>query len=269
MSAEPQNYIVTEQPAPGIRVIKLNRPERLNAFRAEMLPMLIDAFHAASADEGCRVVILTGEGRGFCSGRDVKMDAAGESERPARKRLALQDEIAELALHMQAMDPVIIAAVKGPAVGVGFALAVAADIRIAGESAQFLTGAVRIGLVSGDMGTSFKVPALIGAGRAMELFVTGRGVGAEEAERIGLVNRMVPDDALMDAAMEMALSIVDNPPFAVSQSKKMVWAGVEHSSLRAAVTLESRTQILAIQMNDFKEAVKARAEKRPPRYTGT
>jgi enoyl-CoA hydratase len=162
----------------------------------------------------------------------------------------------------------VIAAVNGAAAGAGFALALGSDIRIAAQSARFHVAAVKLGLSGGECGMSYLLPRQIGSARALELLLTGRPIDAAEAERIGLVARVVPDEALIDAALEMAAAIVANSPLAIWLTKQVVWSNLDASSFESAIELENRTQVLASMSRDSVEAMRAFVEKRPAVFTG-
>jgi enoyl-CoA hydratase len=262
--------VLTSQPQAGVTLLTLSRPERLNAMSHELVADLHDALDAVAADADCRVVVITGAGRGFCSGLDLKgtgtapgADGLGGSP---QGRLAGQQHIARLIPHLRSLRQPVIAAVNGPAAGGGLALALGADIRIAAESARFNVAFVRIGLSGCDIGVSWLLPRLVGASRAWELMLTGRLIDAAEAERIGLVVRVVPDGEVVDAALETAGLIAGNSPFGVWMTKEVMWSNLETSSLHAGIDLENRTQILTTFSEDMQEAMTAFLEKRPPAF---
>ncbi|MBV9510821.1 MAG: enoyl-CoA hydratase/isomerase family protein, partial [Caulobacteraceae bacterium] len=172
--------ILIERPEPGVAVLRLNRPEALNAFTPAMMQAYHEALNAIDQDAEVRVVVLAGEGRGFCSGLDLKsvaLEPGGAHHGPIAS-MALQELFGASTPRMRRLRQPIVAAVRGPAVGVGFALALAADVRVVGRSAKFLVGAVKIGLSAGETGISYHLPRLIGAGRAFEVMLTGRPIAA-------------------------------------------------------------------------------------------
>lgn len=264
-----EQMIVVESPASDIRVIRLNRPRRLNAFTREMVLAFNGHLDAIAADTTVRAVILTGAGRGFCSGQDVA--AADQRNRAAPsgtvERLAWQEQFTGMGRRLRAMPQVVIAAVNGPCAGAGLAIALAADIRVAARSASFLIASVRLGLSAGESGMSYFLPRLIGAARAFEIMLTGRPVGAEEAERIGLCARLVEDGTALDEAIGLARTILANSPFAIAHTKRLMWDNLD-APYAAAIELENRTQILASLTDDYKEATAAFTEKRAPIFTG-
>jgi enoyl-CoA hydratase len=165
------------------------------------------------------------------------------------------------------MPQLVVAAVNGPAVGAGMAIALSSDVRLIAPSARFLVAAVRIGLSGGESGLSYLLPRMIGASRAFDILLTGRAIDAEEAERIGLCVRIVEGDALIDAALDYARTVLANSPFSVRHTKRMMWDNLDLSH-EAALELENRTQILATMTRDYDEAVAAFTEKRPPSFQG-
>jgi enoyl-CoA hydratase len=261
--------IKISRPRDGVTLLTLDRPDRLNAMNHELVADLHDALDDVAADHACRVAILTGAGRAFCAGLDLKgagspvgIDGLGR----AQAGLKSQQHIAALVPHMRAVPKPIIAAVNGAAAGGGLALTLGSDIRVAAESARFNVAFVRIGLSGCDVGVSYLLPRLVGASRAFELMLTGRFVDAAEAERIGLVSRVVPDGEVVDAALECAELIVANSPFGVWMTKEVMWSNLEAGSLQAAIDLENRTQILTTFTEDMPEAMRAFLEKRAPKF---
>jgi enoyl-CoA hydratase len=258
-----------DQPDEGVTRITLNRPERLNAMNAVLIAELHQTLAGIAVDRACRVVVLTGAGRGFCAG----IDLTGYGDAPGSEDLdrvgatfAIQTHIASVVPQLRALPQPVIAAVNGPAAGGGLALALASDIRIASSTARFNVAFVRLGLSGCDIGVSWLLPRLIGASRAWELMLTGRIIDAEEADRIGLVLRVVPDDALQEAALQTASLIAANAPWGIRMTKEVMWSQLEVGSLQAGIDLENRTQVLTSMSNDMQEAVAAFLEKRPPQY---
>ena len=258
-----------DQPHEGVTRITLDRPARLNAMNAALIADLHQALAGVAADRACRVVVLTGAGRGFCAGLDLAgYGAAPRSENLDRvgATFATQTDIAALVPRLRALPQPVIAAVNGPAAGGGLALALASDIRIASASARFNVAFVRLGLSGCDIGVSWLLPRPIGASRAWELMLTGRIIDAAEADRIGLVLRVVADDELETATLETAGLIAANAPWGVRMTKEVMWSQLEVGSLQAGIDLENRTQVLSSMTNDMQEAVAAFLQKRPPHY---
>jgi enoyl-CoA hydratase/carnithine racemase len=262
--------VVVEPVRPGISKITLNRPERLNAMNYDLVSGLHDALDQLADDRSCRVIVLTGAGRGFCAGLDLSEGASPPSTRGMGRvhaGLTVQKMIAGLVPKMRAMPQPIIAAVNGPASGGGLGVALASDVRIAAASARFNVAFIRIGLSGCDIGVSWMLPRLIGASRAFELLLTGRLIDATEADHIGLVTRVVPDGDVVDSALETADLIAANSPFGVRMTKEVMWSQLEIGSLQAGIDLENRTQLLTSFTADTAEAMSAFVEKRSPTFT--
>ena len=254
-------------PIPGVALLTLSRPEKLNAMTAELVQSLHDHLDEIAIDPDVRVVVLTGAGRGFCAGLDLGgYGVTPNTERMGRTQagFATQKHIASLIPHLRSLPQPVIAAVNGPAAGGGFALVLGSDIRLAGRSAKFNAAFIRIGLSACDIGTSWLLPRLIGAARAQELMLTGRVFSSAEAERIGLVIERVPDDHLLELALAKADLIMSNTPFGVALTKEGMWTALEIPGMQAAIDLENRQQIMASATADHREAMMAFLEKRPP-----
>jgi len=261
--------VLSERLTPQIALLTLDRPERLNAMTHELVADLHSALAEVRNDRECRVVILTGAGRGFCAGIDL--GGAGPAPHSdgwgqVGSGMKTQQHIAKLIPHMRALPQPIIAAVNGPAAGGGLALALGSDVRVAAESARFNAAFVRIGLSGCDIGVSYLLPRLVGASKAFEMMLTGRLIDAREAEAMGLVSRVVPDGDAVAAAVEIAEEIAANSPFGVWMTKEVMWSNLEAGSLQAAIDLENRTQILSSMTGDMREAVAAFFEKRPAEF---
>src|SRR5277367_2684738 len=218
--------VLVEEPAPHVVQLALNRPEQLNAMTAELCEALHVELRRIAAERSCRAVILTGAGRGFCAGVDLRGYGAAPgndgSDEP-RDRLANQEHMSRLVLGLRTLPQPVIAAVNGPAAGLGLALALGCDIRYAATDAAFRAAFINIGLSNCDMGTSWLLPRLIGASRSHELMLTGRRVSAEEALRIGLVADVVPDGELAERAVEAAVQIASLAPWGVRLTKRGIW----------------------------------------------
>ena len=263
-NTEPE-LVQIEWPQPGVALLRLNRPDRLNALSPEMVAAIPDALTTVANERACRVIILTGAGRGFCAGLDLHATASasdGFGRGPARM-LEGQERFSSMIAKLRSLRQPVIAAVNGAAAGAGFALALGSDIRIASQSARFHVAAVKLGLSGGECGMSYLLPRYVGAARAFELLLTGRPFDAAEAERIGLVARVVADEELVEAALEIAAAIVSNSPLAMRLTKQVVWTNLDASSFESAIELENRTQVLASMSGDSAEAMRAFVEKRP------
>jgi len=254
------------QPADGVTQLTLNRPEKLNALTYDLVQELHAALDAVDRDHGCRVVILTGAGRGFCAGLDLNgfgtVPGTEELGRP-QQGLAVQQYIATLVPRLRDTRQPVIAAVNGACAGGGFAIALASDIRICSQSARFGTAFVRLGLSGCDIGVSWLLPRLIGASRAWELLLTGRVFDAAEADKLGLVTQCVADDAVLATALEHAERIKANSPFGVWMTKEVMWSNLETGSLQSGIDLENRTQILASLTEDSRRAMSGFLSRQP------
>jgi enoyl-CoA hydratase/carnithine racemase len=252
----------------NIACVTLNRPERLNAIDGSLIDAMDDALDALGSGE-FRAAILTGAGRGFCAGADLS--GTGEAwtkagpHTPAFKiNYDAQVRLAELYLRLYELPIPVIAAVNGVAVGGGLAFALHCDVRIASRQARFGSVFIKAGFSSMDMGTSYLLPKIVGAGVARELMLTGRIIDADEAYRIRLVHEVVAPDDLMTAALAMARSIAGNNAYGVWQTKIGLNAALDAPSLRHAMEIENRTQILSGFTNNPLEAARAHQEKRAP-----
>jgi enoyl-CoA hydratase len=264
-----EELLIVEEPAPHVRRLTLNRPERLNTITAELCEALHERLREIERDRSCRAVVLTGAGRGFCAG----LDLAGYGRAPgndgsdeSRDRLANQQHMSRLVLGLRALPQPVIAAVNGPSAGFGLALALGCDIRFAAAEAVFRAAFINIGVSNCDMATSWLLPRLIGASRSHELMLTGRRVGAEEALRIGLVADVLPQDALASRALEAAGQIAELAPWGVQLTKQGMWAALEIPSEQAAVEYEDRQQIMATFGAAPPEAIGAFLEKRAAEF---
>jgi enoyl-CoA hydratase/carnithine racemase len=255
----------------NIARITLNRPERLNAIDGSLIDG-VDAALDALGGGGFRVAILTGAGRGFCAGADLSgtgqawTKPASPATPPFKINYDSQVRLADLFTRIYELDIPVIGAVNGVAVGGGLAFALVCDIRVASENARFGSAFIKAGFSSMDMGTSYLLPKIVGAGVARELMLTGRIIDAAEAYRIKLVHEVVAPDALMSAALEVARSIAANNAYGVWQTKIGLNAALDAPSLRHAIEIENRTQILSGFTNNPVEAAKAHREKRAPNW---
>jgi enoyl-CoA hydratase len=262
--------VIVERLQYGVTRLTLNRPGKLNALDEPTFELLHEAITEIDADEACRVVVLTGAGRAFCAGFDLVGGGydgdAASSPRSMPQLLRGQARISDIVARMRRLRPAIVARVNGPAAGAGLALALAADIRVASESAVFIVAPVKIGLSGGEMGISYLLPRLVGLSRATELSLTGRKLGAGEARDWGLVSRLVGGDDLDSAVKEVVEQLLANSPFSISMTRELLAANVDAPSLEHALLLENRTQVLAGYGPDMAEAVHAFREKRPPAF---
>lgn len=262
MSSE---HVRFEVPRPGIGVVTLARPDRLNALTFAMFDELVEVCDRVDAAQDVRALVVTGEGRGFCAGLDLD-DAQQLAGMEAEEMLRGQEGWAGAVARVRHLRTPVIAAVNGPAAGAGLALCLAADVRIGSEAARFNAAFVRIGLTGGDCGVSWLLPRIVGFGHASELLLTGRVVDADEAYRIGLVNRVVAAAELLPRVFDLAEDIARNSPFGVRLTKQVLQSNVDAPSLEAAIELENRNQVLATRTADMAEALTAFREKRAPRF---
>jgi enoyl-CoA hydratase len=259
--------VLRREVEPGIHLLELNRPARFNAISRELLEDLHAELELLAVDRSARVVVLTGRGRGFCAGLDLVEGIRDLANDTAPERMRGQKRIAALMTGLRELPQPVIAAVNGPAAGGGLALALASDVRIAGEAARFGDAFVRIGLSGCDVGVSWLLPRLIGASRAFELMLTGRVIDAADADRIGLVSRVVPDEELLETALTVAREIIANSPFGIRMTKDVMWSQLEIGSMAAGIALENSTQITTSYSTDQPEAAAAFLERRPPEFT--
>lgn len=255
----------------AIGMLTLNRPDKLNAISLELISELRDFFGSMKDDLQTRVIILQGRGRAFCAGLDLSEwntkfsgeHGMGDVQYAYHK---IQQPIADIVVRMRHAPQPIIAAVRGYAVGAGLSISLAADVRIAGESARFNPAYIRIGLSGCDIGSSYFLPRLIGLSRASEFLLTGRFIDAATADRFGLVSRVVPDEQVEAAALEIAGEMVAISPYGLRMTKETLAQSVDAPSLESAVEMENRTQILCALTQDAKEGPRAFLEKRAPVY---
>jgi len=251
-----------------IATITLNRPDRMNALSTTMLRELIAAVNDVASDDDTRVVILAAAGKVFCSGADVSEGGktSGLSGTPNEMRRNLQETYQSVALGLRRLYKPTIAMVNGAAVGAGCDFAFACDMRVGSERAKFRNGFVKVGLIPGGGGT-WLYTRLMGLGRGLEFLFTGDFLEAEEAQRIGVLNKLVPDGELEGATMELARKIAQNPPLAVQTSKMMAYRALD-TDLEAALEMSAAYQALALSSEDHREGVNAFMEKREGQFKG-
>jgi enoyl-CoA hydratase/carnithine racemase len=263
------DVLLTESPAENVRVLTMNRPDQLNAMNAELCEALHSELARCELDRSCRAIVITGAGRGFCAGVDLRgygSAPGNDGSDEARDRLGNQQHMSRLILRVRATPQPVIAAVNGPAAGFGLALALGSDIRLAASPAVFRAAFINIGVSNCDMATSWLLPRLIGASRAHELMLTGRKFGAEEAERIGLLSGVAEPGDLLPRAIETARQVAAWSPWGTRLTKQGMWAALEIPSEQAAVEYEDRQQIMALGGNAPAEAISAFLEKRPASF---
>jgi enoyl-CoA hydratase len=261
--------VVRGDPRAGVVQLTLSRPDRLNALTTTLVESLHDHLRDVARDPACRALVLTGAGRGFCAG----LDLGGYGEPPGTEDVGkvqlhwtVQRRIAALVQEIRRLPQPVVAAVNGPAAGGGLALVCASDIRIASSEAVFATSFIRIGVTGCDIGTSWLLPRLVGAGRAHELMMTARRFDAAEALRIGLLADVVAPDDLPGRVDEMLDALLQAPPMSMSLTKQGMWLALEMPSFDAAVELENRQQILTLMTGDAEEARRAYVRNEVPTY---
>jgi enoyl-CoA hydratase len=241
-----------DRPHDGVVVVRLNRPARLNAINETMQTELREALADLAADRSVHAVVLTGSGRGFCAGidmRDFGPDVP-EATAPALDRMRFQEKMAALAEAVRALPQPVIAAVNGPCVGAGLALCLAADIRICSTAASFGNAAILLGLSGAEMGMSYHLPRIVGTSVAADWMLTGRIVTAAEADRRGLVSGLVEPDGLADRAIELASLIAGLAPLGVRLTKRALQVNTDAPSLPSALELENRNQVISHASDD-------------------
>jgi enoyl-CoA hydratase len=262
--------VLVDHPVPHVAVVTLNRPDRLNALSIDLAVALDATLAEVGAENDTWVVVLTGAGRGFCSGLDLKdygvlpgVDGLTVGRIAQRSMRAYS----RLVLTLRRLPQPVIAAVNGPAYGGGMCLALAADLRLAARSAVFNATGIVNGLTSTEMAAGWLLPRLIGASRANDLLLTGRAVDAEEAAAIGLVSRVVDDGAALPTALEAASDMCRFSPYGLSMTKNVLWASLEVGSLETAIELEDRNQLMLGFTENLAEAIRAFDAGREPVYT--
>ncbi len=256
----------------GVATITLNRPERMNAFTDVMIREWAQALDDARLDRDVRAVILTGAGRGFCAGADLKGGMIGESSpgdappSPAERRNWLRDGVHAVPRAVQLLDKPYIAAVNGAAVGAGMDMASMADIRIASEHAKFAMSYVKVGLVPGDGGCYF-LPRILGVAKALEMIWTGDFIDAQESLRLGYVSQVVPGDDLVATATAFARRLAEGPAVAMQLAKRLVYRGLD-ASWHEAFEEAGQAMAIAQSTEDAREGPRAFVEARPPKFVG-
>ena len=269
--SENSNFVLVDRPVPGVALVTLNRPERMNSMAFDVMVPLRSVLQELTYDNSVRAVVLTGAGRGFSSGADHKSaGSVPHIDGLTRPSYALRsmEVLDDVLLALRKMHQPVIAAVNGAAIGGGLCLALACDIRVAGESAYFRAAGINNGLTASELGLSYLLPRAIGTSRAFEVMLTGRDIDAAEAERIGLVSRTVPDADLLDVCYQMGERIASFSRPGIELTKRTLWSGLDAGSLEGHMQAEGLGQLFVRLLTaNFEEAVAARAEKRPPVFT--
>jgi enoyl-CoA hydratase len=261
-------FVVIDRSHPRVPVVRLNRPERINALGASLVADAKAAFAELHRDRDAAAIVLTGAGRGFCAGADLSGEDDPAPDTHGRGRVGLvyrsQEHLAELVLAINESDKPVIAAIHGAAVGGGLALALACDLRVATSSTRFGSVFIRVGLSSCDVGVSYFLPRIVGVTRAMELMLTGRHFSGDEAYAYGMLNAVVPEGEHVRAALALADEIAENSEYGIWMTKRGLWTNLDAPSLRHAIELENRTQVLGTFTGNMTEAAEAFRERRPP-----
>ncbi|MHA1379736.1 MAG: enoyl-CoA hydratase/isomerase family protein [Candidatus Helarchaeota archaeon] len=273
--------IIFEKRENSIWIVRLNRPDKLNALSIQLLEEFNEILDYLEWNFDCRVLIITGMGKAFCAGLDLKeFPLIRKAKSPEKYKhhqflntgdviktnFYAQKWIANVILKMRRVPQPIIAAVNGAATGGGFTIAMAADIRIASEKARFNNAFIKIGVSGTDLGSSYFLPRLIGLSRASELLYTGRFMDAQEADRIGFVSKVVPHDELMKTADAMAHEMITKSPLGLRLTKEGINMAIDSPSLEATILMENRNQVITASTKDAPEGVISFFEKREPKY---
>jgi enoyl-CoA hydratase len=262
------SFVTIEKPRDHVSLITLNRPERMNAMAFDVMIPFRDALREVSADNDVRVVVVTGAGHGFCSGADHEdsgivpnIDGLTVPTIALRAMELLDDVI----LQIRKMHQPVIAAVNGAAIGGGFCLALACDVRIASETAYFRAAGINNGLTAAELGLSFLLPRAIGSSRAFEIMLSGRDVDAHEADHCGLVSEVAAADQLLERCYALAERIIGFSRPGIELTKRMLWSSLDAGSLASHIDHEGISQLFVrLTTQNFEESVRARKEKRPP-----
>jgi enoyl-CoA hydratase len=262
------SFIQISKPHPKITLVTMNRPERMNAMAFDVMVPLRESLREISFDNETRVVVLTGAGEGFSSGADHKDDGIVPHidglTVPTIARRALR-VLEDVILSIRDMHQPVIGAINGAAIGGGLCLATACDIRIAATGAYFRAAGINNGLTSAELGLSYLLPRAIGSSRAFEIMLSGRDVDAEEADRIGLVSRVVERESLLDTCYELAERIIGYSHVGVELTKQLLWASLDAGGLHAHMNHEGNAQLyVRLTTENFEESVRARTEGRKP-----
>lgn len=266
----PADGVVRMEHRGDVAIVTLDRPERGNSMAFDLMVPLRSALEAVGRDNAVRVIVLTGAGRIFCSGADLENPGrVPDIDGLTLPTIALRSMrlLESVVTTVRRLPQPVIAAINGPAIGGGFCLALACDLRIAATSAYFRAAGINNGLTASELGLSYLLPRAVGSSRASELMLTGRDLPAEEAADVGLVNRCVEDDQLLDEALAMAAQITRWSRAGAELTKSMLWSSLDAASLSSHMDHEGVAQLFVrLTTRNFEEAVAARREKRPPHF---
>lgn len=264
------SFLLIEKPRPHVTLVTLNRPERMNAMAFDVMIPFREALEEINHDNDTRVVVVTGAGHGFCSGADLTDSGRVphvDGLTVPTVSLRAMELLDAVVLTIRNMHQPVIGAINGAAIGGGFCLSLAFDIRLASETAYFRAAGINNGLSSTELGLSYLLPRAIGSSRAFEIMLTGRDVDSNEAERIGLVSRVVTPEALLNECYEVADRIIGWSRVGVEMAKRVLWAGLDSSSLEAHMRHEGVAQLYVRNLTgNFEEMIRARREGRTPVY---
>ena len=268
------SFVLLDRPRPHVALVTLNRPERMNSMAFDVMVPFRELLQEISVDNDVRVVVITGAGRGFCSGADQTNDGgvlpnvAGLT--PPTIALRAMELLDDIVLTLRKMHQPVIGAINGAAIGGGLCLALAFDVRIASEAAYFRAAGINNGLTASELGLSYLLPRAIGASRAFEIMLSGRDIDAAEADSIGLVSRVVPPGELLEACYELAERIIGFSRPGVELTKRSLWSSLDAASLSQHMNQEGIGQLFVRMLTDnFEEATIARKEKRTPVFRDT
>lgn len=268
----------------GIGILTLNRPEQLNAMNFQMSEELHSIYDQLITNLDCRVLLLRAEGRVFCAGLDLKESTVLQSKKKPddlkkkfyflqvpekdiiKAKIYAQWRASQIIVKMRRINQPIIALVQGAASGVGFAFSLASDMIIGSNEARFNNAFINVGFSGSDLASSYHLPRLIGMSRAAEILYTGRFVEAEEAERIGLILKIVEKEKLVESGIELAQNLLAKSPLGLRMTKEAINLSLDSPSLETIIQLENRTQMLCSSSSDLNEAISAFFEKRKPKY---
>ena len=252
----------------GVATLTFNRPDKMNAFTTTMIEGISKVADEVRKDDEVKVLVITGAGRGYCAGADMSyIVSLASDESRTKTRSELTEPLGYVTSVLYNLNKPVITAINGAAVGAGLSLALIGDIRIASDHANFGAFWIRMGLVP-DFGASYFLPRIVGLGKALELTLTGELIDAREAERIGLVTRVVPREDLMKVTIELALKIARGPSIAIELTKRVMCKGI-NGNLDTQLDLESYAQNFCLKSNDLEEAITAFKEKRDPHFRGS
>ncbi|RVW02803.1 enoyl-CoA hydratase [Rhodococcus xishaensis] len=267
------SFIVVERPRENVALVTLNRPERMNAMAFDVMVPFRESLEAISNDNSVRAVVITGAGRGFSSGADqTSAGSPPHIDGLTRPTVALRamEMLDDVVLTLRRMHQPVIAAINGAAIGGGFCLSLASDIRLAAPEAYFRAAGINNGLTASELGLSYLLPRAIGSSRAFEIMLTGRDIDADEAARIGLVSRIVAGEDLLEEAFDLAQRIAMFSRPGIELTKRTLWSSLDASSMSQHMNQEGLGQLMIRLMTDnFEEATLARREKRDPVFRDT